>query len=76
MGLKYDGNLHSNVHTRMFIPSEMRWVFELTAEHALPCLHGPHACQTNRVNIFDEDSNEYMPSENTSLFSQYLVWIC
>ena len=54
MGINFNGNLQSNVHTRVFIPSETRWVFELTAEHALNCLHGPHACQATRVNIYDE----------------------
>ena len=43
MGLKYYVNLQSNVHTRMFIPSEMRQHFEFIAEHALPHLHGTHS---------------------------------
>ena len=55
MRLNYGGNLQSNVHTRMFILSEMRWVSEFIADHALTCIHVPHASQATQVNIFDED---------------------
>ena len=55
--INYDGNLKLNMHTRMFIPPEIRWFLEFTAEHEMTCLHGPHACQATQVNIFYEDSD-------------------
>ena len=64
IGINYDENGKSNRHTHIFLPSGRRWVFNWIARNAIPTLHGKKVCDQVEVNLFDEDTNEYLPFEN------------
>ncbi len=61
MGLNYDHNLKSNVHTSVFIPSNQRWIFDWVAKVAIAKLHGDKIVSRIQLNIFDQAPNEYGP---------------
>ena len=65
MDFNYYANGESNFHMHGFITSCQRWIILWIRQKASHVLHGQEFMDIILINLFDEDTNKFIPFENT-----------